>query len=114
MIVRRFDVLSVTKVGGALYAAMGLVIGAVISVVALVGAASSPATYGGGPRFFGLLFGVGAVLLLPVLYGILGAITSGLGALLYNAIAKHIGGISFELAPEAPAVRPPAARAVAG
>jgi hypothetical protein len=113
MIVRRFDVLSVTKVGGALYAAMGLVIGAVISLVALAGAALSPSSSGGGQRFFGLLFGVGAVVLLPVFYGILGAITSGLGALLYNAIAKYIGGISVELAPEPPPLQPPTPPAVA-
>ena len=77
MIVRRFDVLSVTKVGGAIYAALGLVIGAVISLVALAGAAFSPGSSGGGQRFAGLLFGVGAVFLLPVFYGTKNAVEHG-------------------------------------
>jgi hypothetical protein len=105
MVVRRFDVLSVTKVGGAVYAVLGLVIGAVVTVVAVAGTAFSPTSSSGSP-FFGLLFGVGAVVFLPFFYGLFGALTSALMAVLYNAIAKYTGGVSVELVPEVPPLRP--------
>jgi hypothetical protein len=45
----------------------------------------------------GLLFGVGAIVLLPIFYGLLGFVCALVGAALYNVVAKLTGGIELEL-----------------
>ena len=45
------------------------------------------------PGWFGGLFGVGAVIFLPIFYGVLGAIGGALAALIYNIIAGMVGGL---------------------
>ena len=95
IVVRRFGVLSVAKIMGVLYALIGLIVGAFISLFALVGAAflSSNSGMGGGAS---VLFGVGAIILLPILYGILGFVGGVITAALYNLLAGMIGGIEIE------------------
>ena len=44
-----------------------------------------------------MIFGVGAVIILPLFYGILGGIFAALGAMLYNLIARFFGGIRIDL-----------------
>ena len=96
MVVKRFDPLSCAKITGTLYGMLGLVFGAVISLIAVLGgfAADRP----GGP-LFELLFGLGAgaVIILPIFYGCMGFVTTLLGALLYNGVARVIGGIRIEI-----------------
>jgi len=60
MTIRRFGVLSVGKLLGSLYACLGLLIGAVVSLVAVVG--------GGGGAPAGIA-GAAAIVLFPLLYG---------------------------------------------
>lgn len=94
IVVRRFGVLSVAKIMGVLYALIGLIVGAFISLFALVGAAflSSNSGMGGGS----VLFGVGAIILLPILYGVMGFIGGIITAALYNLLAGMIGGVEIE------------------
>ena len=96
MVIRRISPLSVAKIAGLLYAVIGLVIGAVFSLIAMAGAAMG---MGGaeGPPFVGLLFGVGAIIALPIFYGVLGAVVTGLMAVLYNVLAGIVGGIRVEV-----------------
>jgi hypothetical protein len=44
---------------------------------------------------FGVLFGVGAIVLLPILYGCMGFVVSLVGAWLYNLAAGAVGGIEL-------------------
>ena len=46
---------------------------------------------------FGVLFGVGSIILFPILYGILGFLGGLITALPYNLIARFVGGIELEL-----------------
>lgn len=46
---------------------------------------------------FGVLFGVGSIILLPFLYGVLGLVGGLISALLYNLIARFVGGIELVL-----------------
>ncbi|HSL84069.1 MAG TPA: hypothetical protein VLF66_14955, partial [Thermoanaerobaculia bacterium] len=46
---------------------------------------------------FGLLFGVGAVVLLPIFYGLMGFLAGLLTAALYNLAARVVGGLELEL-----------------
>ena len=41
--------------------------------------------------------GLGAIIIFPIIYGILGFIVGAFGALIYNLVAKWIGGIEVEV-----------------
>jgi hypothetical protein len=43
------------------------------------------------------MFGVGAIVFLPVIYGVMGFITGALGAAIYNLFSGMIGGVELEL-----------------
>ena len=96
MIIRRVGPLSVAKVAGALYALLGLIFGAFISLFSIVGGAFMPRNAG----FGGLIFGAAAIVVLPIFYGLLGFIMSLISAALYNLIAGWVGGIEIEVTPD--------------
>lgn len=96
MTIRRIDALSCAKVVGALYAVIGLFAGGIFTLFALLGTALGTAREG-PEALFGLLFGVGAVLLFPIMYGILGFLGGLIGSSLYNVAAGVVGGIQIEL-----------------
>lgn len=87
--VKRIEPLSVAKILGILYAAIGLILGLFITLASLLGAS-------GEAGVFGVVFGVAAIVLLPVFYGAMGFIVGGIIAWLYNLVAKRIGGIRIE------------------
>jgi hypothetical protein len=94
MILRRIGPLSVAKVSGVLYAIMGLLFGAIVSLISLVAASVRPGS-DAGP--FAALFGVGAIIWLPLFYGCIGFVASLVMAALYNAVAGMVGGIKLEV-----------------
>jgi hypothetical protein len=94
MVIKRINPMSFAKVSGTLYALMGLLIGAMFSLIGLVGGAASNESMGMG---FGAIMGVGAIIFFPILYGILGFVFSLIGAWLYNIVAGMVGGIEFEV-----------------
>ena len=94
MVVRRVVPLSVAKVAGALYALMGLIVGAIVAIAALVGAFAADQDAG----FMGSIMGVGAIVALPLLYGGLGFVFTLIAAWLYNVVAGMVGGIEFDAA----------------
>ena len=95
MIVRRVGPLSFAKVMGALYVLMGLLFGALISFISVVGGALVPHDERSGMA--GALFGAAAIVVLPIFYGVLGFLASLVGAALYNVIASVVGGIEIDL-----------------
>lgn len=100
MVIRRVGVFSVARVMAAMYALMGLVLGGIATLLAMIGAG-----IGGGGRNAGIgaaVFGVGAVILLPLFYGALGFIAGMIGAFLYNTCASVVGGIELGIAPRLP------------
>lgn len=92
MIVRRVGPMSFAKISGVLYALVGLVFGAFISLFSLVGGAGK-----GGPGAMGVIFGVGAIVAAPIFYGVLGFVFSLIGAALYNLIAGWVGGLEIDV-----------------
>jgi hypothetical protein len=85
---------------GALLAAMGLLFGAIVALASLVGGASGAfgdAQASAGPM--AMLFGVGAIIFLPIFYGVLGVVMGALSAGLYNLMAGLLGGIELETEP---------------
>ena len=97
MVIKRVGVLSFAKIAGALYALLGLIAGAVIAAFALLGSAIGAASSHSAQPLFGALFGVGAILIFPVLYGVIGFFGGLIGSALYNLLAGLIGGIEVEL-----------------
>jgi len=95
MIIRRVDALSVGKVLGCLYFLIGLIAGGLVSLFALLGAAAAGPRRGGSVEQ--LIFGVGAVIIIPVVYGVIGLIGGLISGALYNVVASVVGGIEIEL-----------------
>jgi len=103
MVIRKIGVLSSGKVSGALYALFGLLLGAFFALFSLIGAGAMMTARDetGAGRMGGMLgamFGVGAIILFPLLYGIVGFIGGVLTAFLYNLVAGFVGGIEVDLA----------------
>jgi len=94
MVFKRLGPVSLAKIVGTLYVVLGLIVGAIFSLAAAAGAfnLNQPGT----PPFMSM-YGVAAVLVLPVLYGCLGFIGSLVAALLYNLLAGVVGGIEIEI-----------------
>ena len=91
MVLKSFGVFSVGKMLGTMYAIIGLIIGAFVSLFALIGASAE------GEGAMGLLLGVGAIILMPIFYGISGFIGGVISALIYNIVAGIAGGIEVNL-----------------
>ena len=100
MVIRRIDAFSAGKVFGVLYAMLGLVFGLIFSLFSLMGAAIGAGMEQGGVEgaAFSLIFGIGAVVVMPLFYGVMGFVTALVGALLYNLTAGFVGGIRLDLA----------------
>ncbi len=102
MIVRRVGILSLGKVLGALYALLGLIVGAFNALFWLFAAVIGFSTESGSGEgiaagTFSLLFGVGSIIFFPILLGIAGFLGGLLTALIYNAVARSVGGIEVDV-----------------
>jgi hypothetical protein len=93
MVIRRVGPLSFAKITGILYGLMGLLLGAIFSLMSLVSSAFSTKEAGA----MGMIFGVAAVVVLPIFYGVLGFVSSLIAAALYNLIASWVGGIEMDV-----------------
>lgn len=91
MTINRVNPMSVAKIAGALYTLMGLMAGGLFSLISL----ATPFTPNSSP--FGAMFGIAAILFMPLIYGCLGFIFALIGAWLYNVLAGMLGGIEIEV-----------------
>lgn len=111
MIVKRIGVWSLAKMYGALSAGMGLIFGAIFALFSLVGSGLAAVAAEEGEAmgaFFGMLFGAGAVIFMPLFYGLMGVVMGAISAIIYNLAARFVGGLRLEVEPEA-SMSPPAA-----
>ncbi|HVJ28367.1 MAG TPA: hypothetical protein VM493_12545 [Vicinamibacterales bacterium] len=96
MVIKSVGVLSVGKMYGAIAAAMGLLFGIFIALFSTV-AGAGLGVYGENQSgLIASMFGVGAVVILPIFYGCMGFIAGAVGALLYNAFAGVVGGVEIQ------------------
>ena len=84
--------LSVAKVAFVLYGVLGLIFGGFFALAAVFGA-SIGAAAGQESALLGAVFGLGAVIVLPLLYGGMGALMALFMTWLYNVVAGFVGGI---------------------
>lgn len=80
----RFSIAQTAKVVGVLYAILGLVFLPFFLLAALL----LPDQAG---------FGVGFAIILPIFYGAAGFICTAIGCVLYNWVARMVGGIEVQL-----------------
>jgi hypothetical protein len=105
MTINRVGPLSVGKIAALLYGVIGLFIGALIAVFALFGSlAAGTAGQGtdieGPAAVFGAFVGVAgiaAIIVAPLLYAFMGFIGAVISALIYNLVARAVGGIQVDV-----------------
>ncbi len=84
--ISRFHVGPTAKVLAVFYGLMGLLLTPFFVLAAML----APDAAG---------FGVGFALLLPILYAVIGFISTAIGCVMYNFAARMTGGIEFQLGP---------------
>lgn len=99
MVLKGIGVGSAAKMIGSVYFFIGLIIGLIVSLVAIVtgGIAAASSAGHGPPAWLGVILGAGAVLILPFVYALMGAIMAAIFAGLYNLLARLVGGIQLHL-----------------
>jgi hypothetical protein len=90
--IKRFAPLQLGKMLAILYGIMGLIFIPFFLLMTLV-AAHMPAQQ----RVGLLAFGAGFAVFVPIIYAAMGFVFGALGALIYNLVAKWIGGIEVEV-----------------
>jgi hypothetical protein len=101
MVIRKIGVMSLGKLMAVMYAGIGLLIGGLYALFAVVGGGAMMAMGGeenaalGGGMLIGI--GLAAVVLAPIFYGILGFIGGVISAFFFNLAAKYAGGLELEV-----------------
>jgi hypothetical protein len=95
MVITRVNAFSVAKVAAVLYAGIGLIAGALFSLLGMAGLGAALAGQEGA-GFLSMLFGVGAIIIMPICYAIFGFIGSFIFASIFNVAAGMTGGIEVE------------------
>ena len=95
MVITRVNAFSVAKVAAVLYAGIGLLAGALFSLIGMAGLGAALAGQEGA-GFVSMMFGVGAIIIMPICYAIFGFIGSFIFASIFNLAAGMTGGIEVE------------------
>ena len=90
MVIRRLGPLSCAKVAGLIYLILGLVFGACLTLVSMLGFA------GGTESILQGMFGVSAIVVLPIFYGLLGFLGTLIMTSLFNLVVGITGGIEVD------------------
>jgi len=90
--ITRVGPVSLAKFLGCLYSFIGLIIGLVLGMAALFGM-----TFGEGAPLLGIFLGVGAVIIMPIFYGMIGFIGGLIVGFLFNIVAGMTGGLEIGL-----------------
>jgi hypothetical protein len=98
MILHRIGVLSCAKVFGAVYGGIGLIVGFFFSLIGMLqGMFLGGTDLGAGAAAFGFLFGIGAIVIMPIAYGLMGFVGGAVGAFIYNLVSGFVGGMELVL-----------------
>ena len=91
MVLKRVGIGSAAKLAGAIYASLGLIIGAVVALVSVVGAGlTAAASQSEVPAWIGAVFGITAIVWMPLVYGVMGLVVGALSAALYNLFSQPL------------------------
>lgn len=98
MVLKSVGILSVGKIMAVLYAVMGFIMGCFMSLMAVAGVAANQGQNPNAGMGMGMMIGAGAIIVMPILYGLMGFIGGIISAALYNFLAGVIGGIEMNFA----------------
>ena len=90
MVIRRVGALSCAKVVGLVYLILGIVFGACLSLISMLGFA------GGTNSVLQGMFGAAAIVVLPIFYGLLGFLGTLIMTSLFNLVVGITGGIEVD------------------
>jgi hypothetical protein len=94
MVLRSVGVLSVGKISGAIGVIIGLFMGAIVAMMSAAGIAMQ--NQGNGPPLPAVFFGLGAIVFIPLFYGVAMFVIGLIYGAVYNLIAGVVGGIEME------------------
>ncbi|HEY7471409.1 MAG TPA: hypothetical protein VIE68_03590 [Gemmatimonadota bacterium] len=99
MIVTRIRPLTLARVTGVVYAAIGLFIGAIFAIASFFGTVvgAMAHTHFDGEPWMGAFVGVLVLVGAPIFYGILGFLGGLFTAAVYNLAARVFGGVELEV-----------------
>jgi len=89
---RSIGVLSSAKIFGIVQGAIGILVGFLFLIFAIVGAAIVPAQ-----QKLGMMGMIVIAVLMPVFYGVIGFVMGALWAFVYNLAAQAVGGMELQL-----------------
>ncbi len=92
-VVKHITPASAFKIGLVAYGVLGIFIGIICALIAIAGASFARTTL----PFTGMGMGVAAIIVCPIVYGVIGGIVAVIGALLYNVAAGWVGGLEVDL-----------------
>jgi hypothetical protein len=97
--VKRIGPASAFKVGAVAYAFLGLILGVCMALFSMMAGSLGSLASGVAPgaRVLGFGFGAGAIIIFPILYGIIGGIFGAIGAAIYNLAAGWVGGLEVDI-----------------
>jgi hypothetical protein len=104
--IKSVGVLSVAKILGFIYGTIALIFVPFILLFGLLGALGAMGAMASNEHSnpFAAMGVIGVVLLslfIPIIYGAFGFVIGAIGALIYNLMAKWVGGIQIELQSQA-------------
>jgi hypothetical protein len=92
-VLRRVGPASAFKIGVVSYAFLGLIVGLFCTLIVVTGASFAPHAH----MPFAPAVGLFAVILCPIMYGVIGGIAAVIGALIYNLASRWVGGVEVEI-----------------
>jgi predicted phage tail protein len=92
VVIRRVGPLSCAKVAGLLYLILGFIFGAFMSLFAVGGLLARQTE----SSLAGMLFGAGAIVILPICYAVFGFVMTLIMASLFNLVVGITGGIEVD------------------
>ena len=98
MVLKSIGVMSAAKIVAVMYVVMGLIaglfFGAIFSMIPMPSEGPDAV-----PSWLAPMFGLGAIVIMPIFYGVMGFCIGAIGALVYNGLAGVIGGVELRLEP---------------
>ncbi len=86
------------KMVGAVYAGLGLLMGVIFALFTIVASVIGAASAGSGEPLVGIAMGLGALVGMPLFYGLMGFVGGILTGAVYNFVAARMGGVELEWA----------------
>ena len=101
MVLKSIGVLSAAKIVAVMYAVMGLIAGLFFGAIFSLIPMAADGGAGEMPTWLAPMFGMGAIIIMPIVYGVMGFCIGAIGAVIYNALAGVLGGVELRLEPSA-------------